>query len=120
MSQSEAMCEDEATEGGVVFEELSAVRSHVVDRGSSSEGASNAPGILLASGRRGILEEVTYGICSSGEWEVGFRGDEGREAKDGGEDDHKERGIVGLAGAKDALDAERSVTRGEAPDGGEE
>ena len=120
MSQSEAMCENEATEGGVVFEELSAVRSHVVDRGSSSEGACNAPGILLASGRRGILEEVTYGICSSGEWEVGFRGDEGREAKDGGEDNHKERGIVGLAGAKDALDAERSVTRGEAPNSGEE
>ena len=120
MSQSEAMCENEAAEGGVVFEELSAVRSYVVDRGSSGEGACNAPGILLASGRRGILEEVTYGICSSGEWEVGFRGDEGREAKDGGEDNHKERGTVGLAGAKDALDAERSVTRGEAPDSGEE
>ena len=120
MSQSEAMSENEAAEGGVVFEELSAVRSNVVDRGSSSEGACKAPGILLASGRRGILEEVTYGICSSGEWEVGFRGDEGREAKHGGEDNHKERGIVGLAGAKDALDAERSVTHGEAPDSGEE
>ena len=71
------MCENEATEGGVVFEELSAVRSHVVDRGSSSEGACNAPGVLLASGSRGILEEVTYGICSSGEREVGLRGDEG-------------------------------------------
>ena len=114
------MCENEATEGGVVFEELSAVRSHVVDRGSSGEGACNAPGVLLASGRRGILEEVTYGICSSGEREVGLRGDEGREAKDGGKDNHKERGIVCLAGAKDTLDAERGVTRGEAPNSGEE
>ena len=103
MSQSEAMSENEAAEGGVVFEELSAVRCNVVDRGSRSEGACKAPGILLASGRRGILEEVTYGICSGGEW---FRRDEGREAKHGGEDNHKERGIVGLAGAKDALDAE--------------
>ena len=67
MSQSEAMCENEATEGGVVFEELSAVRSHVVDRGSSSEGACNAPGVLLASGSRGILEEVTY----VQQWRVG-------------------------------------------------
>ena len=86
MSQSEAMSENEAAEGGVVFEELSAVRSNVVDRGGGSEGACKAPGILLAGGRRGILEEATYGICSSGEWEVGFRGDEGREAKHGGED----------------------------------
>ena len=106
MSQSEAMSENEAAEGGVVFEELSAVRCNVVDRGSSSEGTCKAPGVLLASGRRGILEEVAYGICSGGEWEVGFRRDEGREAKHGGEDNHKERGIIGLAGAKDALDTE--------------
>ena len=65
-----------------------------------------APGILLERGRGGILEEVTYGICSGGEWEVWFRGDEGREAQYGGEDNHKERGIIGFAGAKYALDAE--------------
>ena len=106
MSQGEAMSENEAAEGGVVFEELSAVRGNVVNRGSGSERACKAPGILLASGRGGILEEVTYGICSGGEWEVGFRGDEGREAKYGGEDNHKERGILGFAGAKNALDAE--------------
>ena len=47
-----------------------------------------------------------YGICSGGEWEVGLRGDEGREAQYGGEDNHKERGIIGFAGAKYALDAE--------------
>ena len=82
------MSENEASEGGVVFEELSAVRGDV------------------ASGGRGILEEVTYGICSGGEWEVGFRRDEGGEAKNGGEDNHKERGIIGLAGAKNALDTE--------------
>ena len=78
MSQGEAMSENEAAEGGVVFEELSAVRGYIVDGGSGSERACKAPGILLASGRGGILEEVTYGICSGGEWEVGFRGDEGR------------------------------------------
>ena len=33
-------------------------------------------------------------------------GDEGREAQYGGEDNHKERGIIGFAGAKYALDAE--------------
>ena len=49
----------------------------------------------------------------------GRLGSEG-EAKDGGKDNHKERGIVCLAGAKDTLDAERSVTRGEAPNSGEE
>ena len=71
MSQSEAMCENEATEGGVVFEELSAVRSHVVDRGSSSEGACNAPGVLLASGvtslpvkSRGVQSRGQVYVCS--------------------------------------------------------
>ena len=39
MSQGEAMSENEAAEGGVVFEELSAVRGNVVDRGSGSERA---------------------------------------------------------------------------------
>ena len=58
------MRENEATEGGVIFEELSAVRRHVVYRGSSSEGACNAPGVLLASGSRGILEEVTERIIT--------------------------------------------------------
>ena len=100
MSQGEAMSENEATEGGVIFEELSTVRCYIVDGGSGSERACKAPGILLERGRGGILEEVTYGICSGAEWEVGFRGDEGRE------DNHKERGIVGFAGAKYALDAE--------------
>ena len=100
------MSENEAVEGGVVFEELSAVRCNVVGRGSSSEGACKAPGILLASGWRGILEEVTFGICSGSEWEVGFRRDEGGEAKHGGEDNHKKRGIIGLARAKNALDTE--------------
>ena len=89
MAQSEAMRENEAAEGGVIFKELCAVRRDVVDRGSGSEGSCDAPGILLASGSRGILEEVTDGVCSSGEREVWFRGDEGGEAKDSGEDDHK-------------------------------
>ena len=53
------MSENEATEGGVVFEELSTVRGYIVDGGSGSERACKAPGILLASGRGGILEEVT-------------------------------------------------------------
>ena len=106
MSQGEAMSENEATEGGVIFEELSTVRCYIVDGGSGSERACKAPGILLERGRGGILEEVTYGICSGGEWEVGFRGDEGREAQYSGEDSHKERGIIGFAGAKYALDAE--------------
>ena len=74
MSQGEAMSENEATEGGTV-------RGYIVDGGSGRERACKAPGILLASGKGGILEEVTYGVCSGGEWEVGFRGDEGREAK---------------------------------------
>ena len=73
MSQGEAMSENEATKGGVVFEELSTVRCYIVDGGSGSERACKAPGILLARGRGGILEEVTYGICSGGEWEVGFK-----------------------------------------------
>ena len=98
MSQGEAMSENEATEGGVIFEELSAVRCNIVDGGSGSERACKAPGILVERGRGGILEEVTYGICSGG--------DEGREAQYGGEDNHKERGIIGFAGAKYALDAE--------------
>ena len=34
MSQGEAMSEDEATEGGVVFEELSTVRGKIVDGGT--------------------------------------------------------------------------------------
>ena len=77
---------------------------------------------------RGIADEVTmasYGRAVTGTAVMARSANEekkkkGREAKDGGEDNHKERGIVGLAGAKDALDAERSVTRGEAPDSGEE
>ena len=106
MSQGEAMSEDEATEGGVIFEELSTVRCDIVDGGSGSERACKAPGILVERGRGGILEKVTYSVCSGGEWEVGFRGDEGREAQDGGEDNHKERGIIGFARAKYALNTE--------------
>ena len=78
------MSENEATEGGVVSEELCSVRCYIVNGGSGSERACKAPGILLERGRGGILEEVTYGIRSGGEWEVGFRGDEGREAQDSG------------------------------------
>ena len=36
MSQGEAMSENEATEGGVIFEELSTVRCYIVDGGSGS------------------------------------------------------------------------------------
>ena len=86
--------------------ESETVRHRQVLPSSGSERACKAPGILLERGRGGILEEVTYGICRGGEWEVGFRGDEGREAQYGGEDNHKERGIIGFAGAKYALDAE--------------
>ena len=52
MAKSEAMCENETEEGGVIFKELCAVRRDVVDRGSGSEGSCDAPGILLASGSR--------------------------------------------------------------------
>ena len=106
MSQGEAMSEDEATEGGVIFEELSTVRCDIVDGGSGSERACKAPGILVERGGGGILEKVTCSVCSGGEWEVGFRGDEGREAQDGGEDNHKEGGIIGFARAKYALNTE--------------
>ena len=58
------MSENEATEGGVIFEEWSTVRCYIVDGGCGSERACKAPGILLERGRGGILEEVTYGICS--------------------------------------------------------
>ena len=47
MSQGEAMSENEATEGGVIFEELSTVRCYIVDGGSGSERACKAPGIFF-------------------------------------------------------------------------
>ena len=55
MSQGEAMSENEATEGGVIFEELSTVRCYIVDGGSGSERACKAPSILLERGRAGHL-----------------------------------------------------------------
>ena len=51
MSQGEAMSENEATEGGVIFEELSTVRCYIVDGGCGSERACKAPGVLLERGR---------------------------------------------------------------------
>ena len=64
MSQGEAMSENEATEGGVIFEELSAVRCYIVDGGSGSERACKAPGILLERGRGGDM--IQWDIhCSS-------------------------------------------------------
>ena len=83
------MRENETAERRVILKELSAISRHVVDRRSGSEGSRYAPGILLSSGGRGILEEVTNGVCCGGKREIWFRGDEGGETKDSGKDYHK-------------------------------
>ena len=49
------MSEDEATEGGVVFEELSTVRGYIVDGGSGSERACTAPGNIVGAWQGGHL-----------------------------------------------------------------
>ena len=66
MSQGEAMSENEATEGGVIFEELSTVRCYIVDGGSGSERACKAPGILLERGRGGIRSHMVSAAVASG------------------------------------------------------
>ena len=83
------MCENETAERTVILKELCAISRHVVDRSSGSEGSHDPPGILLSSGSRSIWEEVTNGVCRSGEREIWFRGDEGGETENSGEDDHK-------------------------------
>ena len=57
------MCKNETAERRVILKELCAISSHVVDRSSGSKGSSGAPGILLSSRSRSILEEVTNGVA---------------------------------------------------------
>ena len=89
------MSENETPEKRIFFEELGSIRSDIVNRGGGSERASDAPSILLSGSGGSILKEVTDSIRSGGKGEVGLRRDEGREAKDGGENDEEE-GDVGV------------------------
>ena len=73
---------------------------------------------MSIASEEGMSKALDERGTKSGDEGIGFREVIGHTYNIVGEDNHKERGIIGFAGAKYALDAEGSVARGEAPNSG--
>ena len=90
-----------------------------IDWSELRDAISKDPGIGSLGLFRSIAQEVANSFSSGSQREIWFSSEHRGQPEDSGNKDKKERGTVGLAGAKDALNAERGETTLDAPECGE-
>ena len=113
------MGKDKTHDGRVRLKKLRAVNWENIDWSELWDTISKDPGIGSLGFFRGITEEVANSFGSGSQRKIGFSSEHRGQPKDSGNKDKKERGTVGLAGSKNALNAERGETTLDAPEGGE-
>ena len=101
------------------MKKLRAVNWKNIDWSELRNAISKDPGVGSLGFFRGIAQEVTNGFSGGSQRKIGFSCKHRRQPKDSGDKDKKERGTVGLAGSKNALNAERGESTLDAPEGGE-
>ena len=116
--QDRAVGKDKTHDGRVRLKKLRAVNWQNIDWSELRNAISKDPGVGSLGFFRSIAQEVANGFSSGSQRKIGFSGEHRRQPKDNGNKDKKERGAVGLAGSKNALNAERGEPTLDAPEGG--